>query len=42
MIKLNKPFAFGEVSPRTPNGSFDYSLWYSFTHMKKGHLSIAI
>ena len=28
MIKLNKPFALGEVGPHTPNGNFDYSLWY--------------
>jgi hypothetical protein len=30
MIKLNKPFALGELGPFNPNGSFDYSLWYSF------------
>jgi hypothetical protein len=35
MIKLNKPFALGEVGPRTPNGSFDYSLWLEFIHKKK-------
>lgn len=28
IIKLNKPFAFGELGPHTPNGSFDYGLWY--------------
>ncbi len=28
MIKLNKPFALGEVGPHTINGTFDYSLWY--------------
>jgi mannan endo-1,4-beta-mannosidase len=27
MIKLNKPFALGEVGPHTTNGQFDYSLW---------------
>jgi hypothetical protein len=32
MIKLNKPFALGEVGPRTPNGSFDYSLWLEFIY----------
>ena len=30
MIKLNKPFGLGELGQHTPNGSFDYSLWYSF------------
>ena len=30
MIQLNKPFAIGELGPGTPNGSFDYGLWYSF------------
>jgi mannan endo-1,4-beta-mannosidase len=28
VIALNKPFGFGELGPGTPNGSFDYGLWY--------------
>ncbi len=28
MIKLNKPFALGEVGPHTTDGNFEYSLWY--------------
>ncbi len=38
MIKLKKPFALGEVGPRTPNGSFDSSLWYWFIHKENGIL----
>jgi hypothetical protein len=40
MTKLNKPFALGEVGPRTPNGNFDYSLWYGFIHKEKESLFI--
>ncbi len=35
MIKFNKPFAFGELGPGHPNGSFDYGLWYRFILFKK-------
>ncbi len=27
MIKLNKPFALGEVDLQEADGNFDYSLW---------------